>query len=114
MEQFISSGKNRSKYDAIPFVKNDTVELSRLGRVVPTFTKLSAVGEIMARVRCLQMVQLIPVILLEMKREEYLRRHSFYSGKFHRVEPFHLTFHLKKKTRFFFCTNGKCSCSIFR
>ena len=83
MEQFISSGKNRSY---IPFVKNDTVELSRLGRVVPTFTKLSTVGEIMARVRFLQMVQLIPVILVEMKREEYLRRHSFYSVKFHRVE----------------------------
>ena len=27
MEQFISSGKNGSKYDAVPFVKNDPVEL---------------------------------------------------------------------------------------
>ena len=30
MEQYISSGKNGSK-----FVKNDPVELGRLGRVVP-------------------------------------------------------------------------------
>ena len=30
MEQFISSGKNGSKYDAVPFVKNDPVELGRL------------------------------------------------------------------------------------
>ena len=35
MEQFISSGKNWSKYDAVPFVKNDLVELGRLGRLVP-------------------------------------------------------------------------------
>ena len=35
MEQFISSGKNGSKYDAVPFVKNDLVELGRLGRLVP-------------------------------------------------------------------------------
>ena len=35
MEQYISSGKNGSKYDAVPFVKNDPVELGRLGRVVP-------------------------------------------------------------------------------
>ena len=34
MEQFISSGKNWSKYaDAVPFVKNDLVELGRLGRL---------------------------------------------------------------------------------
>ena len=63
MEQFISSGKIGSKYYAVPFVKNDPVELSRL-------------------VRFLQMVQLIPVISVETKKEEYLRRHSFYSGKF--------------------------------
>ena len=63
MEQFISSGKNGSKYDAVPFVKNDPVELSRL-------------------VRFLQMVQLIPVISVETKKEEYLRMYSFYSGKF--------------------------------
>ena len=65
MEQFISSGKNRSKYDAVPFVKNNPVELGRLGRLVPRFTKSSTVGERMARVRFLQMVQLIPVISVE-------------------------------------------------
>ena len=68
MEQFIS-GKNGSKYVAVPFVKNDPVELSRLGRLVPRFTKSSTVGEIMERVRFLQMVQLISV---EKKKEEYL------------------------------------------
>ena len=47
----------QSKYDAVPFVKNDPVELSRLGRLVPRFTKSSTVGERMARVRFLQMVQ---------------------------------------------------------
>ena len=82
MEQFISSGKNGSKYDAVPFVKNNPVELGRLGRLVPRFTKSSTVGEIMLQVRFLQMVQLIPVISVETKKEEYLRRHSFYSGKF--------------------------------
>ena len=35
MEQFISSGKNGWKYDAVPFVKTDPVELGRLGRLVP-------------------------------------------------------------------------------
>ena len=45
MEQFISSGKNGSKYDAVPFVKNDPVELGRLGQLVPRFTKSSTVGE---------------------------------------------------------------------
>ena len=65
MERFISSGKNRSKYDAVPFVKNDPVELGRLGRLVPRFTKSSTVDERMARVRFLQMVQLIPVISVE-------------------------------------------------
>ena len=59
------------------FVKNDPVELSRLGRLVPRFTKSSTVGEGMARVRFLQMAQLIAVILVETKKEEYLRRHSF-------------------------------------
>ena len=82
MEQFIYSSKNRSRYDAVPFVKNAPVELSRLGRLVPRFTKLWTVGERMAQVRFLQMVQLIPVILVEMKKEEYLRRYCFYSGKF--------------------------------
>ena len=82
MEQFISSGKNGSKYDAVPFVKNDPVELGRLGRLVPRFTKSSTVGERMARVRFLQMVQLILVISVETKKEEYLQRHSFYSEKF--------------------------------
>ena len=82
MEQFISSGKNGSKYDAVPFVRNEPVELSRLGRLVPRFTKLSTVSERMARGRFLQMVQLIPVISVETKKEEYLRRHSFYYGKF--------------------------------
>ena len=38
--------------------------------------------ERMARVRFLQMVQLIPVISVETKKEEYLRMYSFYSGKF--------------------------------
>ena len=66
MEQ--SSGKNGSKYDAVPFVKNDPVELGRLGRLVPRFTKSSTVGERMARVRFLQMVQLIPIISVETKK----------------------------------------------
>ena len=82
MKQFISSGKNGPKYDAVPFVKNDPVELGKLGRLVPRFTKSSTVSERMARVRFLQMVQLIPVISVETKKEEYLLRHSFYSGKF--------------------------------
>ena len=81
-EQFISSGKNGSKYDAVTFVKNDPVELGRLGRLVPMFTKSSTVGERMERARFLQMVQLIPVISVETKKEEYLRKNSFYSGKF--------------------------------
>ena len=67
-EQFISSGKNGSKYDAVPFVKNDPVELGRLGRLVPRFTKSSTVGERMVRVRFLQMIQLIPVISVETKK----------------------------------------------
>ena len=96
MEQFISSGKNGSKYDAVPFVKNDPVGLGRLGRLVPRFSKSSTVGERMARVRFLQMVQLLPVISVETKKGEYLRRHSFYSGTFYLVEPFHLTFHREK------------------
>ena len=62
--------------------KNDPIELSSLGRLVPRFTKSSTVGERMARVRFLQMVQLIPVISVETKNQEYLRRHSFYSGNF--------------------------------
>ena len=66
MEQ--SSGKNGSKYDAVLFVKNDPVELGRLGRLVPRFTKSSTVGERMARVRFLQMVQLIPIISVETKK----------------------------------------------
>ena len=75
MEQ--SSGKNGSKYDAVLFVKNDPVELGRLGRLVPRFTKSSTVGERMARVRFLQMVQLIPIISVETKKEEYIRRYFF-------------------------------------
>ena len=82
MEQIISSFKNGSKYDAVPFVKNDPDELSRLGQLVPRFTKSSTVGERMAQVRFLEMVQLIPVISVEMKKEEYLWRHSFYCRKF--------------------------------
>ena len=75
MEQ--SSGKNGSKYEAVLFVKNDPVELARLGRLVPRFTKSSTVGERMARVRFLQMVQLIPIISVETKKEEYIRRYFF-------------------------------------
>ena len=82
MEQFISSGKNGSKYDAVPFDKSNPVELGRLGRLEPRFTKSLTVGERMARARFLQMVQLIPVISVETKKEEYLRMYSFYSGKF--------------------------------
>ena len=81
MEQFNFSGKNGSKYDAVPLVKNAPVELGRLGRLVPRLTKSSTVGEIMLQVRFLQMVQLILVISVETKKEEHLRRHSFYSGK---------------------------------
>ena len=79
-EQFISSGKNGSKYDAVTFVKNDPVELGRLGRLVPRFTKSSTVGERMAPVRFLQMVQLIPVISVETKKEEYLLFRKIFSG----------------------------------
>ena len=50
---FISSGKNGSKYDAVPSVKNDPVELGRLGRLVPGLTKSLTVGERMAQVRFL-------------------------------------------------------------
>ena len=48
MEQFISSGKSGSKYNAVPFVKNDPVELGRLRRIVLRFTKSSTLGEIFA------------------------------------------------------------------
>ena len=68
MEQFISSGKNASKYDAIQFVKNDRVELGRLGRLEPRLKKSATMVERMARVRFLQMVQLIPVISVETKK----------------------------------------------
>ena len=82
IEQYISCGKTGSKYNALPFVKINPVEVGRLGQLVPRFTKSSTVGERMARVGFLQMVQLIPVISVEMKKEEYLQRHSFYFGKF--------------------------------
>ena len=81
IEQYISCGKTGSKYNALPFVKINPVDLGRLGRLVPRFTKLSTVGERMAQVGFLQMVQLIPVILVEKKKEEHLQRHSFYFGK---------------------------------
>ena len=77
-----NASTNKSKYDAVPFVKNDPVELGRLGRLVPRFTKSSTVGERMARVRFLQMVQLIQVISVGTRKEEYLRRHSFYQKIF--------------------------------
>ena len=82
MEQFVSSDKKGSKYNAVPFVINNPVEIGRLGRLVPRFTKSSTVGERMARVRFLQMVQLILVISVETKKEEHLLRHSLDSGKF--------------------------------
>ena len=110
MEQYISFGENRSKYNAVPFVKNDPVELSRLGRLVPRFTKSSAVGERMAWVRFLQMVQLIPVISVETKKRNTFEGIPFIPEHFHWVEPFHLTFH-PEKTNSFFCTNGKHSYS---
>ena len=90
MEQFISSGKNGSKYDAVPFVKNDPVELGRLGRLVPRFTKSSTVGEIMERVRFLQMVQLISV---EKKKRNTFKGISSIPEIFYWVELFHLAFH---------------------
>ena len=100
----ISSGKNGSKYDAVPL--NDPVELGRLGRLVPRFTKSSTVGERMARVRFLQMVKFIPVISVETKREEYLRRHSFYSGKC--LPGWTVPSDISSgKTQRFFCTNDK-------
>ena len=99
MEQFISSNKNGSKYDAVPFVKNNPVELGGLGRLVPRFTKSLTVGERMARVRFLQMVvvQLIPVMSFETKRKS-----NSFEGipsileNFRLVELFHLTFHPPK------------------
>ena len=84
----LKTGQNTMLYH---LSKNDLIELCRLGRLVS-----STVGERMAQVRFVQMVQLIPVIFVETKKEEYLRKYSFYSGNFHRVEPFHLTFHPKK------------------
>ena len=48
MEQVISSGKNGSKYDAVPFVKNNPVEFGRRRRLVPGFAKSSTLGEIFA------------------------------------------------------------------
>ena len=48
--QCISCSKSGSKYDAVPFVKVDPVQLGSLGRVVPRFTKSSIVGERIARV----------------------------------------------------------------
>ena len=66
MEQLISSVKNGSKYDAVPFVINNPIELSRLGRLVPgSQSRRPWVREWHALVRFLQMVQLIPVILVE-------------------------------------------------
>ena len=58
MEQtYISCGKTGSKNsNAVPFVKIDPVELSRLGQLMPRFTKSAIMGERMALVRFLQMV----------------------------------------------------------
>ena len=86
MEQFISSGKIGSKYDAVPFVKNDPVELSRL-------------------VRFLQMVQLIPIISVETKKEElpskaFLLFWKMFTGLNRSI------WHFIRKKRFF-GTNGK-------
>ena len=39
MERYISCSKNGSKYDTVPYVEINPVELGRLGRVVPRFTK---------------------------------------------------------------------------
>ena len=86
MEQFISSGKIGSKYYAVPFVKNDPVELSRL-------------------VRFLQMVQLIPVISVETKKEElhskaFLLFRKIFTGLNRSI------WHFIRKKRFF-GTKGK-------
>ena len=98
MEQYVSFGENGSKYDAVPlFVKNNPVELGRLGRLVPGFTKSSTVGGRMAWVRFLQMVQLIPVISVETKKRNTFEGIPSIPENFHRVEPFHLTFHPKTK-----------------
>ena len=98
MEQINFSGKNGSKYDAVPLVKNAPVELGRLGWLVPRLTKSSTkLGEIMAQVRFLQMVQLILVISVETKKRNTFEGIPSIPEKFHRVdEPFHLTFHPKK------------------
>ena len=81
MEQFICSGKNGSKYNAVLFVKNDPVELGRLGRLVPSFTTSSTLGE-NGTSEIFVNGTAYPGHLDEMKKEEYLWRHSFYSGKF--------------------------------
>ena len=68
----VKTGQNTMLYHLSKTTQLSSVRLGRLVR----FTKSSTVGERMARVRYLQMVQLIPV------NSEYLRRHSFYSGNF--------------------------------
>ena len=103
MEQFNFSGKNGSKYDAVPFVKSAPVELGRLGWLVPRLTKSSTVGEIMLQVRFLQMVQLILVISVETKKAPskafLLFRKSFTGLTNHSIWHF-----IRKK--WFFGTNG--------
>ena len=44
----VKTGQNTMS--TVPFVKNDPVELGRLGRLVPRFTKSSTEGERMTRV----------------------------------------------------------------
>ena len=56
---------------------------------------LSTVGERMARVGFLQMVQLIPVILVEKKKRNTFEGIPSIPENFHRFELFHLTFHPK-------------------
>ena len=99
MEQFISSGKNGSKYDAVPFVKNNPVELSRLGQQC-SLSRRPWVRE-WHKWDFLQMVQLIPVISVETKKRNTFEGIPSILENFHWVELFHLTFHPQKT--FFRC-----------
>ena len=57
-------------------------KMTQSGATSAKVHKASTMGERMARVRFLQMVLVISV---EMKKEEYLGRHSFYPEYFHQL-----------------------------
>ena len=97
MEWFISSVKNGSKYDAVPFVKNDPIELGRLGRLVPGLqSRRPWVREWHEWDFC-KWYSLSWSFQLKRKKRNTFEGIPSILEKFHRVdEPFHLTFHPKK------------------